>query len=133
MWDALNSLLWTMSFGLIPYPVSVTSMRTTIHSSGGGFECVLLCCVRCDADNRCGKGGPLEFSEPSLASNSSAPNAPFPSHPLSLSGGDGARSGSTSFVVIVSLPPAGVNLHALLGHRREMRSGQQQKPLTLQG
>ena len=117
-----------MSFGRIPHPVSVTSIRTTIHSRGGaGFACSTLCCVRCVRESRWWKSAPaLPFEcaassdgrRSPLSARSTPSSSPSPSTSTipssSSSSSRGCRSGIMSFVVIVSFPPAWVNLHALL-------------------
>ena len=95
-------------------------MRTTIVSVGGAFECIELCLSRCLYDS-CGCC--FSFAPSSLKPEAGLPFAVSfksfePSEVVSVSESfrdREARWGKISRVVIVSCPPAGVNLQALLG------------------
>lgn len=83
-------------------------MRTTIDSSGGAFEWFRLCWLSVFADKHSSS-----FSTPTedlLTGDSGCDN-----DPECVGGAPGfVDSGTISRVEMISLPPAGVNLHALL-------------------
>lgn len=126
-----KSLLWAMSSGLIPYPVSVTSILTTIHSNCcRGLPCCLLCSVRRSVDN--GGAVPVPFSSmllssswpvllPLLDSSLTFTRSFTPCTPISQL--SVCTAGTTKVVLIVSLPPDGVNLQALLSSQSDCRNG----------